>query len=94
VGGGAEQVLGPAEVLRAAAMVLDARRRGVLGVPVLDLAAAVIPSRLAALQVIECLATVLDRRDLARRERIRERRTRLVCTRSSQDYFCRSSLTS
>jgi hypothetical protein len=30
---------------------------GVLGVPVSDLAAAVIPSRLAALQVIECLAT-------------------------------------
>jgi hypothetical protein len=67
-GRSAEQVLSPAEVLQAAALILEARRRGVLGVPVLDLAASVLPSRLAALQVIECLATLLDRRDFVAEE--------------------------
>jgi hypothetical protein len=59
------RVLSPAELMRAAATVLEIRARGG---PVLDYAAALVPSRLAALQLIEALAGLLDRRDVVREE--------------------------
>jgi hypothetical protein len=61
----AEQVLSPVELLQAAATILEIRARGG---PVLDYTAALVPSRLAALQLIECLATLLDRRSVVREE--------------------------
>jgi hypothetical protein len=61
----AEQILGPVEVLRAAATILELRARGG---PVLDHAAALVPSRLASLQVIEALSGLPDRRVVVREE--------------------------
>jgi hypothetical protein len=61
----AERVLSPVELLQAASLCLEARARGM---PVLDYVAALVPSRLAALQLIECLATLLDRRSVVREE--------------------------
>jgi hypothetical protein len=61
----AERVLSPVELLQAAQTVVEIRARGG---SVLDYVAALVPSRLAALQLIECLATLLDRRSVVREE--------------------------
>jgi hypothetical protein len=63
-GRGAEAVLSPAELLRVATEVVEARARARASPPVLDVAAALLPSRLAARQLVECLVMLLDRRGL------------------------------
>jgi len=61
----AERVLSQVEVLRVVTSALSARARGV---PVLDYTTGMIPGRLAALQVIELMAALLDQRGFVRQE--------------------------